>query len=78
MGWSGKKNGELLQLMTGQFDIFITIDNNMQHQHNLADKPIAFIVLTAHNNKLETLKPLMPKVAETLQTIQPGHLVEIT
>jgi hypothetical protein len=27
MGWSGKKNGELLQLMVGQgFDVLLTVD----------------------------------------------------
>ncbi len=29
MGWAGKKNGELLRLMSGQFDVFVTIDRNL-------------------------------------------------
>lgn len=34
-GWNGKLNGELLGLMlTGQFDILITADKNLQHQQN--------------------------------------------
>jgi hypothetical protein len=30
MGWSGKKNGELLQLMTGQgFEVLLTVDQTL-------------------------------------------------
>lgn len=35
MGWASKKNGELLALMSEQFDVFLTVDSNMQHQQNL-------------------------------------------
>jgi hypothetical protein len=36
MGWSGKRNGELLQLMAGQgFEVFLTVDQNLRYQQNL-------------------------------------------
>ncbi len=28
-GWASKKNGELLRLAASEFDVFITIDNNL-------------------------------------------------
>jgi hypothetical protein len=32
MGWSGKKNGELLQLMAGQaFEVLLTVDQSIRH-----------------------------------------------
>jgi hypothetical protein len=77
MGWASKKNGELLSLMSGQFDVFLTIDNNLQYQHNLAQGIIAFVVLVAPNNKLATLIPLMPKVLEAIETIRAGEVVEV-
>lgn len=77
MKWRGKKNGVLLRLMSGQFDIFLTIDKNFQYQQNLEDAKVAFIVLIAVNNKFETLQLLMPQVLEALETIQPGNVVEI-
>lgn len=77
-GWAGKKNGTLLQLMAGMYDVFITIDNNLENQQQLADQPVAFIVLNAVNNKFATLQPLMPKVRETLETIQPGQIIRVS
>ena len=56
--WNGKKNGELLGLMTlDGFDAFVTIDKNLQHQQNIARFPIKLFILNAPNNKIETLIP---------------------
>lgn len=32
MGYSGKKNGELLALAENNFDVFLTLDKNLQYQ----------------------------------------------
>lgn len=31
MGWAGVKNGKLLELVSANFDIFITSDKNLRH-----------------------------------------------
>ena len=42
MGWSGKKNGELLSAMNGQsLSILISSDKNMSHQQNLEKYGVA-------------------------------------
>jgi hypothetical protein len=78
MGWSGKKNGELLALNAPEkFEVFITVDQNLCYQQNLRAMNVAIIVLIAPTNKLADLLPLMPSVHATLTTIKPGDLVEI-
>ncbi|MDX2163581.1 MAG: hypothetical protein SF162_19860 [bacterium] len=77
MEWSGKKNGELLRLMTGQFDVFITMDANLQYQQNLRQAEISVIVLSAQNSTLETLKPLMSRVLRALETLEAGQVIQI-
>jgi hypothetical protein len=79
MGWSGKKNGELLQLMAGQnFDVFLTTDQNLRYQQNLKAAHNALLVLVAPTNRLTDLVPLMSSARAALATIQPGDIVEIT
>ena len=36
LGWGGIKNGDLLRLAEGKFDLFITSDQNIRYQQNLA------------------------------------------
>jgi len=78
MGWSGVKNGKLLTLAAMDFDVFVTVDKNLQHQQNLAKLPISVIVLDAKSNELCYLLPLIPKLKQQIETMQPKTLVRIT
>ena len=46
-GWSGKTNGELLDLAESEFDVFVTADQNLQYQQNLQNRVVPIIVLAA-------------------------------
>jgi hypothetical protein len=76
-GWSGKKNGQLLRLAAEQFDVFLTVDTNVQYQQNLVGFSIAVVVLLAVSNDINILRPLMPPVRELLPNVQPGMLYRI-
>ena len=63
MGWSGKKNGELLQLMVQEsFTVFLTADQNLRYQQNLQQAGVAVVVLVAPSNRLSNLVLLMQMV----------------
>lgn len=50
MGWSGKKNGELLQLMAQEgYTILLTTDRNLRYQQ-LQQAGVAVVVLIAPSN----------------------------
>jgi predicted nuclease of predicted toxin-antitoxin system len=36
MGWASKRNGELLALAVGRFDVFLTADRNLSFQQDVA------------------------------------------
>ena len=76
-GWAGKKNGELIELASGSFDIFITVDQGLEYQQNLANVEIAVIVLRARTNRFADLKPLVPKILEALKNARPGHVIHV-
>jgi len=42
-GWSGIRNGDLLQRAEAEFELFITADQNIRYQQNLAGRRIAII-----------------------------------
>ena len=79
MGWSGKKNGELLRAMGGHgFEVLVTVDQNMRYQQNLPASGIAVIVLVAASNRLVELLPLMASVRIALDSLAMGDIVEIS
>lgn len=78
MGWAGKRNGELLRLLTAeQFAVFLTTDQNLRYQQNFRGLRVAVVVLVAPTNRLADLVPLIPTVRTVLRTIQPGAFIEV-
>jgi hypothetical protein len=54
-GWAGVKNGELLRLAAeAGFDVLLTADQNFEYQQNLADSPLAVVVLVASATRWKT------------------------
>lgn len=76
-GWSGIKNGELLALAEAEFDVFLTVDQNLSFQQKLKGFDIGIILLIARNNRLRTLLPLMPEVLEAIGKTKVGDFVRI-
>ena len=76
-GWSGVKNGKLLSLAAGQFDVFVTADRNLHYQQNLAALPLTVVLLIAHDNRLPTLLPLVPELLVCLAKLMPNSLVRV-
>jgi len=72
VGWAQTKNGDLLRLAEDEFDVFVTVDQNIQYQQNLKSRRLAIVLIIAYNNKLQTLKGFVPEVLAALETIQVG------
>lgn len=75
MGWTGFKNGELLTLAEQQFDVFITADQQLRYQQNLAGRRLAILVLPG--NQVPMVTRLLPTIAQTLREMAPGAFVEL-
>jgi hypothetical protein len=72
MGWASKRNGELLALAVGQFDVFLTADRNLSYQQDVSASDIAVIVLVARSNSIDDLRPLTSRVLEVIATAKRG------
>jgi hypothetical protein len=48
-GWGGIKNGDLLRRAENQFDLFITADQNIRYQQNLAGRRIPILELSTND-----------------------------
>ena len=73
-GWAGVKNGELLSRATKQFEVFLTVDRNLEHQQNLGRFDIAVVAIRAVSSDVDDLRPLMPQVLAVLAGVKPGTI----
>jgi hypothetical protein len=72
MGWHGIKNGKLLLLAEKNFDVLITIDQNMIYQQHIASFSLGLLVLHAPSNRFADLDPLLNDILAELVNAQPG------
>ena len=75
LGCDGIKNGALLQLAEGLFDVLITSDQNLKYQQNLANRQLAIVQLPT--NQVPLVTKLAPKIQAALSLIEPGKIIEI-
>lgn len=78
MGWSSKRNGELLRLMVGErFEALLTVDQNFEFQQNVKASGVGVVIVLARTNRLKELRPMVPKMLEALSQLTPGALLKI-
>jgi predicted nuclease of predicted toxin-antitoxin system len=76
-GFGSKKNGELLALAEGRWDVLLTSDRNIKHQQNMTGRQLSIMILCAKSNRMKDLLPLMPACVQALLSIEAGQVVEI-
>lgn len=74
-GWGGKKNGELLRLAESRFELFITSDQNIQYQQNLAGFRIATLQLST--NDLRRIQAAAALNCSTISGIKAGQFLRL-
>ena len=71
-GWGGIKNGDLLRLAESEFELFLTADQNIRYQQNLAGRRIPILELST--NKLRRLSAAATLIQSAIATMKPGEL----
>ena len=74
MGWASFRNGALLAVASGRFDVLLTTDQRLSYQQDVPKLAIAVVVLVARRNKLEHLLPLVPDLRTVLQEVKSGQV----
>lgn len=77
MGWERIVNGRLLTLAEAEFDVFLTVDQNIPDQQNMRGRAIAVIVMVAFDTSPITLALLMPQVLALLPGVEPGQVYTV-
>jgi hypothetical protein len=71
----GIKNGDLLQLAESEFDLFITSDQNIRYQQNLARRRIAILELSS--NSIRRISTAASLIQSTIANMKPGEFRQL-
>jgi len=76
-GYAGLKNGELLAEIAGNFEVFVTIDANLEYQQNLTGLEFGIVVIHARSNRLADIEPLEKELAQAVSGVAAGQIVYV-
>lgn len=78
MGWAGMRNGDLLAVAEREFDVLLTMDQNMEHQQHLRRYDLVVVLLVAKSNRLEDTQGFVPEVEGVLASaVEAGQLYRV-
>ena len=77
-GWLRLRNGVLLRAaVSAGFDVILTADSKLRYQQNLRKIGIAAVVVVHVRNRIEDLRPLIPRIIEAIASVRTGDVIEV-
>ena len=78
-GWARLENGDLLKAAENAgFQVFITADQQLPYQQNLASSALFVVVLVAASNAIEDLLPAVPDALVAMAAPRAGQVLRIS
>ena len=74
MGWRSLTNGKLMAVASPQFDVFVTLDQNLQFQNPTSRYPLGILVLITKFNNLEAYRPQFAEIRDVVRQVKPGQV----
>jgi hypothetical protein len=75
MGWNNLDNGSLLAAAEAQFDAFITTDQNLRYQQDLAGRQLAILVLPT--TSWPKIRAREEQVVTAVNALHPGEFLQL-
>jgi len=76
LGWPTLENGQLLAAAENSFDLFITTDQQIRYQQNLAGRRLAILVLLSASWPQIRLR--IPQIQMAIEEMKSGDYREVT
>ena len=77
--WLRLRNGVLLRAaVRSGFSVLLTADSKLRYQQNLPKIGIAVVVVVHVRNRIEDLRPLIPRITDAIASIRSGEVIEIS
>lgn len=74
MGWRSLTNGRLMEAAVLHFDVFVTLDQNLQFQNATGLCPLGIVVLVTRFNHLAAYRPQFAEIRDVAMRTRPGQV----
>ena len=75
--WDALEDGPLLKLAQDHYDVFLTIDGNLEHQQNLSKLDLGIVVARVPKNQMSYYRAIEEELRRAVETVRPGQVVHV-
>ena len=62
IGWRGSEDAPLLTHAQQSFDVFVTIDQKLERQHDLTKLRLGFVIVRVPDNQIGSYRPIFAEM----------------
>ena len=74
MGWQSFTNGQLMKEAVPHFDVFVTLDQNLQFQNPTGKYALGIVVLISRFNHLAAYRPQFGEIRDLARRTKAGQV----
>jgi predicted nuclease of predicted toxin-antitoxin system len=74
MEWRALTNGQLMEAAAPHFDVFITLDQDLQFQNTTGSYPLGIVVLISRFNHIAAYRPQFAEIRDVTLQAKPGQV----
>ena len=77
LGWGGLPDKILVERLRGHCDVFLTIDQGFEHEHNLSLLGFGIVIFHVPRNRLAHYEAIRGKISHAVSSVRPGEVIHI-
>ena len=77
LGWGGLPDNILIDHLQGQCEVFLTIDQGFEHEHNLSLLGFGIVIVHVPRNRLAHYVAIREEITRAVSSIRPGEVIPV-
>jgi len=77
LGWGGLPDNILVEHLRERCEVFLTIDQGFEHEHNLSSLGFGIVIVHVPRNRLAYYEVIREKISQALSSIRPGEVIHV-
>jgi hypothetical protein len=77
LGWGGLPDNILVERLRGRCEVFMTIDQGFEHEHNLSLLGFGVVIVHVPRNRLAHYEAIRDEISQAVSSVRPGEVIHV-
>jgi hypothetical protein len=77
LGWGGLPDNILVERLRGRCEVFVTIDQGFEHEHNLSLLGFGVVIVHVPRNRLAHYEAIRDEISQAVSSVKPGEVIHV-